>query len=49
MPTPISLCAITSLIGVMLTLMVEFTQDQEIGKEWQVWCLKQLMWYALLV
>ncbi|KAL7595034.1 hypothetical protein Lser_V15G30554 [Lactuca serriola] len=49
MPTPISLCAITSLIGVMLTVIVEFIQDQEIGKEWQVWCLKQLMWYALLV
>ncbi|KAL4565650.1 hypothetical protein LXL04_029753 [Taraxacum kok-saghyz] len=48
MPAPISLCAITSLIGVMLTVMVEFIQDHAIGKEWHVWSLKQLTWYALL-
>ncbi|KAI3689686.1 hypothetical protein L2E82_47651 [Cichorium intybus] len=48
MPAPISLCAITSLIGVMLTVMVEFIEDQTFGKGWHVWSLKQLTFYSLL-
>ncbi|KVH91939.1 hypothetical protein Ccrd_006027 [Cynara cardunculus var. scolymus] len=48
MPAPISLSAITSLIGVILTATLEFIEKHAIPTPWPIWSLKQLICYALM-
>ncbi|XP_068318755.1 WAT1-related protein At5g47470-like [Pyrus communis] len=47
-PAPISLCAITSLIGVFLTAAVQFIQDHKIETGWPLVSAKQLIGFSLL-
>eukprot|EP00257_Ricinus_communis_P027430 XP_025014844.1 WAT1-related protein At5g47470 [Ricinus communis] len=47
-PAPMSLCAITSLIGVVITAMVEWFQDSNFGITWPLISLGNLIGYSLV-
>ncbi|XP_073053982.1 WAT1-related protein At5g47470-like isoform X2 [Primulina eburnea] len=47
-PAPISLCAITSLIGVVLTTMVQMIEDNGWDTGWPLLTIQQLIGYSLL-
>uniref|UniRef100_A0A2C9WC73 WAT1-related protein n=1 Tax=Manihot esculenta TaxID=3983 RepID=A0A2C9WC73_MANES len=47
-PAPMSLCAITSLIGVVITAMVQWVQDPNFGITWPLVKLEELIGYSLL-
>ncbi|CAN6580691.1 unnamed protein product [Malus baccata var. baccata] len=48
-PAPMSLCAITSLIGAFLTAAVQIIQDHKIETGWPLVSAKQLIGFSLLV
>ncbi|KAK2965063.1 hypothetical protein RJ639_029458 [Escallonia herrerae] len=48
-PAPISLCAITSLFGAILTLVVELIQGHHIETGWPLLSVHELIGYSLLV
>ena len=48
-PAPMSLCAITSLIGVFLTAAVQYVQDRKIETGWPLVSARQLIGFSLLV
>ncbi|KAF2313087.1 hypothetical protein GH714_009192 [Hevea brasiliensis] len=48
-PAPMSLCAITSLIGVVITAIVQWFQDHNFGITWPLMELGDLIGYSLLV
>ncbi|CAB4309998.1 unnamed protein product [Prunus armeniaca] len=47
-PAPMSLCAITSLIGVFITAAVQFVQDRKIETDWPLVSAKDLVGFSLL-
>ncbi|PSS09712.1 WAT1-related protein [Actinidia chinensis var. chinensis] len=47
-PAPVSLCAITSLIGVILTAIVELIQDHKFDIGWPIVSVRDLIGYSLL-
>ncbi|PSR91584.1 WAT1-related protein [Actinidia chinensis var. chinensis] len=47
-PAPVSMCAITSLIGVILTAMVELIQDHKFDIGWPIVSVRALIGYSLL-
>ncbi|CAN6579471.1 unnamed protein product [Malus baccata var. baccata] len=47
-PPPMSLCAITSLIGVLLTAAVQYVQDNKIETGWPLVSARQLIGFSLL-
>ncbi|KAF2299082.1 hypothetical protein GH714_030461 [Hevea brasiliensis] len=47
-PAPMSLCAITSLIGVVITAIVQWFQDPNFGITWPFMKLGDLVGYSLL-
>ncbi|XP_059589705.1 WAT1-related protein At5g47470 [Vitis vinifera] len=47
-PAPISLCAITSIIGVFLTMIVEFLQNHKFDTGWPNLSLRDIVFYSLL-
>ncbi|KAJ9147709.1 hypothetical protein P3X46_029835 [Hevea brasiliensis] len=47
-PAPMSLCAITSLIGVVITAIVQWFQDHNFGITWPLMELRDLIGYSLL-
>ncbi|GAB4858044.1 hypothetical protein Ancab_015946 [Ancistrocladus abbreviatus] len=47
-PAPMSLCAITSLIGVLITALVELAQNHKFEFGWPAISLKNLIGYSLL-
>lgn len=48
-PAPISLCAITSFIGVFITAAVQFIQDHKIETGWPLVSARDLIGFSLLV
>lgn len=48
-PAPISLCAITSLIGVTITAAIQLIQDHKIETGWPLVSVGNLVGYSLLV
>jgi len=48
-PAPMSLCAITSLIGVVITAAVQLIQDHKIETSWPLVGFRQMVGYSLLV
>lgn len=48
-PAPMSLCAITSLIGVFITAAIQFVQDRKIETGWPLVSAKDLVGFSLLV
>ena len=48
-PAPISLCAITSLIGVTITAAIQLIQDHKIETGWPLVSVGNLIGYSLLV
>ncbi|ONI06580.1 hypothetical protein PRUPE_5G068400 [Prunus persica] len=47
-PAPMSLCAITSLIGVFITAAIQFVQDRKIETGWPLVSAKDLVGFSLL-
>ncbi|GMI76383.1 Usually multiple acids move in and out Transporters 7 [Hibiscus trionum] len=47
-PAPMSLCAITSLIGVIITVMVQLIEDRDLQWRWLLISVKNLFAYSLL-
>ncbi|KAK8584476.1 hypothetical protein V6N13_109871 [Hibiscus sabdariffa] len=47
-PAPMSLCAITSLIGVIITVMVQLVEDPDFQREWPLVSVKDLLGFSLL-
>lgn len=47
-PAPISLCAITSLIGVLITICVQMVQDHKLQTGWPLVGLRKLLGFSLL-
>ncbi|CAA3011566.1 WAT1-related At5g47470-like isoform X1 [Olea europaea subsp. europaea] len=47
-PAPISLCAITSLIGVVMTGLIKLIEDDELKTGWPLLSIKQLIPYSIL-
>ncbi|XP_058224180.1 WAT1-related protein At5g47470 isoform X1 [Rhododendron vialii] len=47
-PAPISLCAITSLIGVVITSMVELIQDHHFDIGWPIVSVRDIIGFSLL-
>jgi hypothetical protein len=48
-PAPISLCAITSLIGVIITAIVELVLNHRVDVGWPLMRLGTLICYSILV
>uniref|UniRef100_A0A7N0ZYN3 WAT1-related protein n=1 Tax=Kalanchoe fedtschenkoi TaxID=63787 RepID=A0A7N0ZYN3_KALFE len=47
-PAPISLCAITSIIGVVITILVQLLQERQFQPVWPLASLQDLVAYTLL-
>ncbi|KAL4361126.1 hypothetical protein GQ457_04G039330 [Hibiscus cannabinus] len=47
-PAPMSLCAITSLIGVIITVIVQLVEDRNFQREWPLVSTKDLLGFSLL-
>ncbi|KAL4324389.1 hypothetical protein GQ457_11G022620 [Hibiscus cannabinus] len=47
-PAPMSLCAITSLIGVIITVMVQLVEDRDFHREWLLVSVEDLLGFSLL-
>ncbi|KAK6262886.1 hypothetical protein QUC31_008702 [Theobroma cacao] len=47
-PAPMSLCAITSLIGVIITAMVQLVEDHQLKLGWPLVSVKDLIAFSLL-
>ncbi|XP_038993611.1 WAT1-related protein At5g47470-like isoform X1 [Hibiscus syriacus] len=47
-PAPMSLCAITSLIGVIITVMVQLVEDGDLQQGWPLLSVKHLLAFSLL-
>ncbi|KAL3829893.1 hypothetical protein ACJIZ3_018695 [Penstemon smallii] len=47
-PAPITLCAITSLLGVLLTAMVQLFEDHKWDSGWPLFTIQELIAYSLL-
>ncbi|XVF13391.1 hypothetical protein REPUB_Repub08aG0204200 [Reevesia pubescens] len=47
-PAPMSLCAITSLIGVIITAMVQLVEDHDLDWGWPLVSIKDLIGFSLL-
>ncbi|KAK6137709.1 hypothetical protein DH2020_028544 [Rehmannia glutinosa] len=47
-PAPISLCAITSLIGAVLTAIVQMVGDRKLDTGWPLITIQQMVFFAIL-
>lgn len=47
-PAPMSLCAITSLIGMFVTAAVQFLQDHRVETGWPLLSISDLIGFSLL-